>query len=374
MAENSKIEWTDHTFNPWRGCTKVHEGCAHCYAETLSKRNPSTLGVWGPAGERVVAAESYWRQPLKWNREAEREGVRRRVFCASLADVFEDWPGIMRGTGGGYLHHAQRWQNVTYVEISDIMIGRSRVSMNDVRRRMFALIDATPNLDWLLLTKRPENILRMWPRREDYAYVAEAGALNDYPMYRRENVWLGTSVSLQVHADKQVPALLESQDLCPVRFLSIEPMLGPVDLTGVTFPHGGRENVLHCATSERAQRAGIDRLNGINWVIVGGESGPGARPMHPAWVHSLRDQCQAAGVPYFFKQWGEWLPAEEYIGPEWRGTRIRIDRAGREVTNLPGLWDCTDAIQYRVGKKSSGRLLDGREWSQFPDVAESVSP
>src|SRR5262245_49606753 len=119
--ENSKIQWTDHTFNVWRGCEKVSPGCAHCYAETMSRRNPAVLGEWGKHGTRVIASEAMWREPLKWDRQARAAGVRKRVFCASLADVFEDRPELVAP-----------------------------------RERLFRLIEDTPNLDWQLLTKRPE--------------------------------------------------------------------------------------------------------------------------------------------------------------------------------------------------------------------------
>lgn len=138
MAENSKIEWTHHTFNPWRGCTKVSEGCKFCYAETMSGRNPGTLGIWGPRGTRVVAAESYWRQPLKWDKAAEAAGEQHRVFCASLADVFE----------GPESMPASEWPKV-----------------QAARAQLFGFIEATPHLDWLLLTKRPQNIARFSPNR-----------------------------------------------------------------------------------------------------------------------------------------------------------------------------------------------------------------
>lgn len=165
MGQDSKIEWTHHTFNPWRGCTKVSDGCKHCYAETMSKRNPSVLGVWGPRGRRVVAAESYWRQPLAWNCDAEQAGERRRVFCASLADVFE----------GPETMPAESWPVV-----------------EAARARLWRLIEVTPWLDWLLLTKRPVNAaqnsyvpITWWERWPD-------------------NVWIGTSVENQAAADERI--------------------------------------------------------------------------------------------------------------------------------------------------------------------------
>lgn len=293
MAENSKIEWTTHTFNPWRGCTKISPGCANCYAETLSHRNPSVLGVWGDKGTRVVASEAMWREPLKWNRKAEEAGERHRVFCASLADVFEDRPELMAP-----------------------------------RYRLFDLIQRTPRLDWLLLTKRPENVKPLWP----------------WSLWNVPNIWLGVSVEDQARADERIRLLIQLPIV--VRFLSVEPLLGPVDLEEV--PVGMCGPLRPGAATDAGSR--------IDWVIVGGESGPGARPMHPEWPRSIRDQCQAAGVPFFFKQWGEW-------GPKPNGDWNTKDR--HWFHDGPGEDDGTEV--FRVGKRVTGRLLDGREWNEFPE-------
>ena len=296
MAENSTIEWTTHTFNPWRGCTKVSPGCAHCYAETLSARNPGTLGKWGPNGTRVIASETQWKLVRKWDREAAIAGRRDRVFCASLADVFE----------GPETMPAEAWPKVRAARV-----------------RFFHLISETPDLDWLLLTKRPENVRRF----------CEAGD-RSWAENTPRNVWLGTSVENQAAADARIPHLLATD--ARVRFLSMEPLLGPVDLsrylpnTFTGFPRGPR----------------------VNWAIVGGESGPKARPVHPRWVRSLRDQCRAAGVPFFFKQWGEYGP--EQTKPI----------AFTPVTS--GVPMDEPASMFRVGKKDAGRLLDGREWNEVP--------
>lgn len=298
MGENTKIESCDHTFNPWIGCSKVAAGCEHCYAEALAKR--TGLAEWGAQGTRVKTSESYWRKPLKWNRDAERDGVRRRVFCSSMADVFEDWRGemidhmgrIVYRTPSGVLRGAGKEAEMPHYGFTSATIG-------DLRIELFALIDDTPNLDWLLLTKRPENILRMWP----------AGRTN------RSNVWLGTSIASQHDAERNIPPLLKCRDLARVLFVSAEPLLGPVHLN--------------------ANRLGVrpwhdETWLAIDWLIVGGESGPHARLMHPEWARSLRDQCQAAGVPFFFKQWGD------------------------------------------VCKSETGRLLDGREWNEFPSAGENT--
>lgn len=234
MADVSKIQWTHATFNPWRGCTKVSEGCQNCYAETMSHRNPSVLGTWGKEGRRIVGVESYWRGPVKWNKEALAQGERRRVFCSSLADVFET---------------------------DDTMPFQDRGVVVRARIRLFRLIDATPHLDWLLLTKRPQNVRKLWP-----------DALS------RKNVWLGCTTESQRRFEERYRDLIACKDLCSVLFLSIEPMLGPMDIRLA--------------------------LSFVDWVIVGGESGAEAREFDPFWARMILDQCRDAGKAYFFKQTG----------------------------------------------------------------------
>jgi protein gp37 len=296
MAENSNIEWTTHTFNPWRGCTKVSPGCAHCYAETGSHRNPGTLGVWGPNGTRVVAAESQWRKVEKWQEAAafaqelmeaatpeqlkliEPGSERCRVFCASLADVFEDWKGDMINAQGKRLWRDRIAQPNTYFpETPEGSFACLRpLTMDDVRERLFHLITHTPNLDWLLLTKRPENIAPMLWGKTDPKRTCPA-----------RNVWFGTSVENQATAVSRIPELLEIP--ARVRFLSMEPLLGPVTLGPF--------------------------LRGINWVIIGGESGPHARSFNLDWARSIVKECQDAGVPVFVKQLGALIHARDGIDP-----------------------------------------------------------
>jgi len=305
MATNSNIEWTNHTFNPWRGCTKVSEGCAHCYAETMSKRNPSVLGVWGKNGQRVVAAESYWRQPSAWNKAAAKAGERHRVFCASLADAFE----------GEDTMPASEWRKV-----------------QDARRRLFAIIESTPHLDWLLLTKRPENIPAILPR-----YWNRDGL---------DNVWLGCSVENQATADERIPHLLR----CPaaVRFLSCEPLLGPIELNPAWLSTDATDICPACGDIEC-------NCGTIDWAIIGGESGAGgARPCDVAWIRSLVQQCKAAGVPAFVKQLGSkprahvlgddglnWPPgtmlggADEQVGSDGLCTFALRDKKGGDPSEWP---------------------------------------
>lgn len=308
MGENSEISWTHHTFNPWMGCSKVSEGCAHCYAETLMDTRYGKV-QWGPNGTRVRTSESNWRKPLAWDRAAKKAGERHRVFCSSLADVFEDWQGPIVGSG---------------FDDEELAIDDERtrlMTMDDVRRDLFDLIDSTPNLDWLLLTKRPENIERM------VLDTCRGGGW----WARSKNIWFGTSVEDQKRADERIPELLKIP--AAVRFLSMEPLLGPVDLTSIQtkshwafkaepsklnalrgYTYSRRERlVLNGIVEERGETNFVDtECESVSWVIVGGESGQGARPCNLQWIRTLLIQCQAAGVPCFVKQLG----AEPYNPPQ----------------------------------------------------------
>lgn len=402
MAENSKIEWTHHTFNPWIGCQKVGPGCDHCYAEAMMDTRLGRV-QWGPHAARSRTSPSYWRKPMVWDAAAKSAGQRHRVFCASLADVFDNHASIL-----------PEW-----------------------RDDLWALIAATPHLDWMLLTKRPGNIANMLPVPFDFE--------KQYP-----NVWLGCTVVNQAEADRDIPKLLAVP--AAVRFLSMEPLLGPVDLrrwtasANVTCKACKHFFWLHDADPCDHAESGawtlacpncgdcrckpawtpadarhlqmeppadwLDRSVGrfdrvhptialssmIDLVIVGGESGPGARPMHPDWARSLRDQCVAAGVPFFFKQWGEWVPlcalgetaadalyrvqspeaaAREAprkclhdsicLSPD--GSTFSLGQAGQVHKIEEGAFsDHRSMSMYRVGKKAAGRLLDGRTWDQMPGV------
>lgn len=342
------IEWTSHqkpdgtivpgySFNPWLGCTRISEGCRHCYAEAWAKR--SGLVQWGDQAERRRTSASYWRQPLKWNREAEKAGERWRVFCASLADVFEHKPELMP------------WR-------SDLL----------------RLIHGTPNLDWLLLTKRPEN----WMAHLNAALV-QFDSEGDTEMIRfasgwltgsrvPKNVWLGASVENQEQADKRIPELLKIP--ARVRFLSCEPLLGHIAIEDYLPRYGCGRRCHHSNNkADLCGEGGIIEFPAIEWVIVGGESGPKARPMHPDWARSLRSQCQTMGVPFFFKQHGEWLHWSQ--AKRWKDSRVADWEAhGSPITGFTDervhIWG-DNTHSYRVGKKNAGRLLDGVEHSEFPD-------
>lgn len=354
MAENSKIEWTDHTFNPWEGCQKVGPGCDHCYAEARNARFGGGHAVnWGPGAPRRRTSDANWRKPLHWESDAEAFYFaferRQRVFCASLADVFDN-------------EVPEQW-----------------------RVDLFNLIARTPSLDWLLLTKRIGNVLPM---------LRNMGA-SELP----RNVWLGATVVNQEEADRDIPKLLATP--ARVRFLSIEPMLGPINLEQAcdiaeqqVFGSKTWSQMAEPARCVDAMRNGSVVL--LDWVICGGESGSGARPMHPAWARGLRNQCKAAGVPFLFKQWGEWRAidqgAPDWYQPLYRSNRIaKVDEDQRHLDEVfgrrltveqlclrkdgqhvditsPQAWRHETApIQaFRVGKKAAGRLLDGVEHNGFP--------
>jgi protein gp37 len=303
MSENTKIEWCDSTFNPWTGCTKVSPGCDNCYAEGWAKRSGTVQ--WGPHAERRRTSVGNWKLPLRWEREHEaffaQHGRRRRVFCASLADVFDNAVPTA-------------W-----------------------RIDLFNLIASTPHLDWLLVTKRIGNVLDMLDVALGF------GSVKPVAPWPWPNVWLGISVTSQAEADRDIPKLLQVP--AAVRFLSCEPLLGPLDLEHEYLADrcGGRYPFPSLPREHRTTW-----LHLLDWVIVGGESGPKARPMHPQWARSLRDQCAAAGVPFLFKQWGEYGPTADGFA-----------RNG-DVLHNDGQWSA------RIGKKAAGRLLDGREHNEFP--------
>lgn len=310
MAESTGISWCDSTFNPWVGCSRISPACDNCYAEAYARRT-GQAELW--QGKRRRTSAVNWKLPVKWNAHRfmecgkcgwrgecsaeligcgacgsieEMNDTRRRVFCASLADIFDN-------------------------EVDPAW-----------RSDLFRLIEATPNLDWLLLTKRIGNVTKL------------TGGVSSWP-----NVWLGATVVNQEEADRDIPKLLATP--ARVRFLSIEPMLGPINLTRVPVPRG----LVECNGGT---------LQPIDWVIVGGESGQKARPMHPGWVRRLRDQCALTNVPFHFKQWGEWGP--EQILPVADSHRWPIEPGEPEG----GVWS------YRSGKKRTGRLIDGQEHNGFP--------
>jgi len=284
MAKDSAIEWCDHTFNPWHGCVKISEGCKNCYAEARQFGGD----WWGKDKPRRFFGEKHWQQPIRWNAEAEELGVRYKVFCGSYCDVFE-----------------------------------KREDLKEPRERLGKLIQDTPHLDWLLLTKRPENVYLLsgelsWVIATLRAVHEDGQEEWDFLPFFPENVWLGVSVENQKQADIRIPELLKIP--AKVRFLSCEPLLEKVLLDN------GEASWLTCNGENRSGIEGEhvccesefvigECFHGIDWVIVGGESGPNARPMNPDWARSIHDQCKGANVSYFLKQMGTHWAKYEKLDP-----------------------------------------------------------
>lgn len=313
----TKIEWADRVWTPVTGCTKVSEGCRNCYAETMANRfwkdrkfsdvkfHPERLG-----------------QPLDWGKPS-------RIFVNSMSDLFH--------------------KDVPFEFIDEV----------------FHIMRVADQHNYMVLTKRPEVMLKFiaWQKKNTVRYDWQSA---------HKNIWLGVSVEDQKTADVRIPLLLQTP--AAVKFVSCEPLLGPVDLgDGYTSwltcngPLPGSD--ICCEKFE----VSFDHFHGIDWVIAGGESGPGARPVHPDWVRSIRDQCVEAGVPFFFKQWGEWGLKGSVEGAKVSDFGV-LDPEGTFYHGHTG-WngrpidpDTNEAYMVRVGKKKSGRLLDGREWNEFPEV------
>lgn len=299
MGENTKIEWATHTFNGWYGCSEVGPACDFCYARVMMQDRYGKVR-WGAGEDRIRTSAAYWREPLRWNRVAQAEGTRPTVFCLSLGDI---------------------WDN----EVDPLW-----------RRQLFELIEKTPNLIWLLLSKRIGNAVKMCDPMAGNSCLPT-------------NAAVGATMVTQEEWDRDAPKLEEARDRLGAMFsfASIEPMLGPIDA----------------------------RNHMPNWVICGGESGAHARPMHPDWARSLRDQCAAADVPYFFKQWGEFGEAKKrrggYAVADRTTTVLNIDGSARPYR--PDGWEPQSpndptALMERYGKKAAGRLLDGRTHDEMPNA------
>jgi protein gp37 len=317
IKDATDISWAHLTFNPWAGCAHRSPACDACYAETQAKRftwgKVNGQSVWGVDAPRHMMSDAYWRQPAKWNRLAAKLGVRLRVFCASIADVFDDHPDVV-----------------------------------DARARLWATITATPNLDWLLLTKRPENIARMVPP----SWMA-----GEWPA----NVWVGSTMETQRYANLRTRHLRSIP--APVIFASGAPLLGPV----------------------------VYDLDVIDWVITEGESGHAARPSRQDWFRAVRDQCAAAGIPYHHKQHGEYVTVPVEDDPRMTGGRAYTHPTGARcaaIIRLPGRSGTMrggvtrpiepgestngsimldhDTLAVKVGTGKAGRAIDGVEHMQVP--------
>ncbi len=316
MSENTEISWTDATFNPWIGCTKISPGCDRCYAEAWDARFDGGESHWGPGAPRRRTGQKNWNLPLRWEREAAtffaEHGRRRRVFCASLADVFDN-------------------------EVDAAW-----------RSDLFELIARTPSLDWLVLTKRIGNAKPMMEKARLDLLLRNTGA--GWPL---KNLWLGATIVNREEMLRDAPKLKAIR--AAVRFWSCEPLLGQLGyIPGVMMP---------------------------DWIIAGGESGAGARPMHLGWVRSLRDDCAANGVAFHFKQHGEYsnhmVDESGNIEPGLDMTRMSPKFLQEWLTSEG--WKPVDParsagdmfqpgaiIAQRVGKHVAGRMLDGAEHNAFP--------
>lgn len=334
MGDTTHISWCDSTFNPFIGCTKVSPACDGCYAEALmgvgGRYGRAEWGAPGKgAGTRVRTSEANWKKPLAWNRAAEKAGTNPYVFCASLADVFDN-------------EVPAEW-----------------------RRDLFDLIRKTPNLTWLLLTKRPQNIVKLFGDvvgHGEGSYLAGETVADHWP----RNAAIGCTVVAQEEADRDVPKLLAAKAaLKPAfAFVSMEPLLGPVDLSRFMWPvhwswpagmDRGEAIAAGKATQHRQALVSADAAF-LDWVITGGETDQGghkARPQNPDWFRSLRDQCVEAGVPFHHKQNGEWV--DEMTLPD------DVPSPGEAIYLAPG-----NTRMVKIGKKRAGRLLDGVEHNARP--------
>jgi protein gp37 len=333
MSSTTSIEWTDATWNPVTGCNEVSPGCDHCYAKTFAERWRGTPGHYFERGFDVQLREDKLRLPLRWRKP-------RRIFVNSMSDLFHD------GVSDDYI----AW--------------------------VFAVMAVAPQHTFQLLTKRHGRMRSLLNSAAFRPAVARAAgqlcengdAMQDQVLFGQwplPNVWLGVSVENQQWADIRIPALLDTP--AAVRWLSCEPLLGPVDLDG-PIVNGHRPRLTYWLTGrpgwgpEETTPAGLT-VQGlttgprIDWVVCGGESGRGARPMHPDWARALRDQCTAAGVPFLFKQWGAWTPT---------GYQVIGATPGRLLVGAPDERGFREEIA-RVSKKDAGRELDSRTWDQYPE-------
>ena len=316
----TKIAWTDESWNPVVGCTKISAGCKNCYAEKMAcrlsameeKKTPfkpryNRVVINGEWVGNTICREPALEIPLRWRKP-------RKIFVCSMGDLFH--PSVP----------------FEFIE------------------KVFSVIDRCPQHTFQILTKRPkrmaEYIKGEWCK-EDSSMGFGAAVMENFP-----NLWLGVTCENQKCADERIPILLQIP--AAVRFVSIEPMLGAIQL-----------NKIHPLDGQHWMRSVEGHYKALDWVIVGGESGPGARPMHPDWVRSIRDQCQAAGVPFFFKQWGEWGPVSAYV-PTYRKRYFCFDPPSKATPHLKEYNGLSLANMYRYGKKKAGHLLDGKEYREYP--------
>lgn len=310
--QKNGISWTDQTWNPIVGCTKVSAGCLNCWAERMARLHYHADFPNGWDGHVKLFPERL-EQPLHWRKP-------RKIAVGLMGD----------------------W---TLAPI-------------DFIEKLFRVMISASRHTFQLLTKRAD--------KQEHLVVCAMNRIFGSHWRMPDNIWLGVSVEGQATADERITLLLRTP--AAVRFVSAEPLLGEISLEDydkdLGFPYMGRD---YLRVSVNPLTEEIEKPR-IDWVIVGGESGPGARPMHPDWVRSLQDQCQAASVPFHFKQWGEWAPCMDDIDCD--GGCKRISIAGVEVGYNIGLWRATDFCMRRVGKKAAGHFLDGHEWLEFPSCGK----
>lgn len=353
MSDGTLIEWTDATWNLINGCTVLSPGCTNCYAMRLAgtrlRNHPSREGL-----TKVVNGNPVWTGEVLFNRAVALDPFKwrepRRIFVCAHGDLF-------------------------HAEVPDAWIDY-----------VFFMAMLCPQHTFQILTKRPERMREYMRIVLDeteqqtagrFAIAAKHAGLCDHPRVRSmdinwppRNVWLGTSVEDQKRAEERVPVLIETPAV--VRWLSCEPLLGPVDLTALPSIFGGVHRPLMALNAllgfHQCGPAVIVAPGSIDWIVVGGESGPGSRPMHAGWARLLRDSCRAAGVPFHFKQWGDWAPGF-VLADKIRMTPAqdlsRFERRGGFVSHE----FANDATSYRIGKKLAGRELDGRTWDEYPEIA-----
>lgn len=342
MSDGTKIEWTDATANVVNGCNIYSPGCANCYAMRLAgtrlKDHPTRVGLTQPSKAGPV-----WTGEVRFNEKALQQVLRwtrpRRIFWNAHGDLFhesvpDEWIDRCFAAMALTPQHSHQVLTKRSARMRDYMRSLDRAIV-----KAFAPPHQHPALDD--------------PHAEFFASIAPH-AIAEWPL---PNVWLGVSVEDQIRADERIPDLLATP--AAVRWISAEPLLGPVDLLSIPA-HGWYALDAGETWGGRASALRLDR-RGLDWIVAGGESGPHARPMHPDWARSLRDQCKAAGVPFLFKQWGEWHPA---------GEPVEIMPNGDGIFAAPGAfakhWFGEKVLMLRVGKKQAGRLLDGARLDGYP--------
>lgn len=365
----SKIEWTDTTWNPITGCTKISEGCRNCYAERMSKRLAGRCGYPKDDPFKVTVHSDKYLEPLTWRKP-------RRVFVNSMSDLFhqdvqDEWIlAVFVAMGLTYEHTG---------EMKEISPGY-KVGIHKSKHT------------FMILTKRPERMRNFinrltskepdeeWDKKAHYYSSQLAGmngailpgnAIFTFSQWIQDGMpglWLGVSIENQAAADERIPLLLQTP--APVRFISAEPLLGKIDIQQINEREAILFPLIGQFITDGMNEPWSLKYGGLDWVIVGGESGPGARPMHPDWVRSLRDQCKEAGTKFFFKQWGEWetFYDREKDDPDWDS--IPEEKNGIQRMNIEGGHGFHgDRVVYikRVVKKKAGRELDGRTWDELPD-------